>query len=95
MRRKRYWVIEGYDGSRRIFSKQVSIGHFNDRSIRLCLQALCATVLSPKEIIGAYVKRGGAQANNLLDVHLDLRKNTYQCGDSRHFTARRMDIAAP
>jgi len=88
---KRYWVIARYDSLKEVYSKKRSIAHFDDRSIRLCLQALCAATLDPDEIIGACASRG---ANKLLDVHCDRRKNTYQCGENPHFTARQMDITA-
>jgi hypothetical protein len=44
-RRKSYWKIKGYDSSRQIFSKEISIGHFTERSIKLCLQGLVAGTL--------------------------------------------------
>ena len=93
MRRKRYWVIEGYNSLRRMFREEVRIGHFNDSSIRLCLQALCAAEgeLTRDEIIGACAKRGSSGANTLLEVHRDAQTNTYRCGENPHFTARRMD----
>ena len=91
MHRKRHWVIKGYEGSKQIYNKECNIGHFNDRAIRLCLQALCATALTQDEIVEACASRG---ANNLLDVHCDRRNNTYQCGENPHFTARQMDITA-
>ena len=87
---KRTWVIEGYNGSKRFYREEISVGHFTDRTIELCLQALCAAELDPNEIVGAYARRSTTRANNLLEVHVDRRNNTYQCGNSTHFTARKV-----
>ena len=85
----RYWLIEGYDGLKKIFEMRVKAGCFSDRRIESLLRTLTAKAgLSYDEIIGAYARKGTRAANDLLEVRRERARPIYSCGDSPFFTAR-------
>lgn len=88
-------LIEGYDGTERIYSRRVRPGYFSDRQLEEVLRALAAKAgLNFNEIVGAYARRRTRIANDLLSVQKDVRHRTWSCGDSPHFTARLVDSDA-
>src|SRR2546426_10564743 len=89
---KRYWLIRGYDGFKKIFEMKVGLGQFTDDRIQRLLQALAAKAgLSFAEIVAAYAKRRTKISNNLLAVHKDFSHPTYMCGSDPRFTANVVD----
>jgi len=87
---KRYWLIQGHNGSKTIFKTKVGIGQFTDDQIPNLLKALTAKMgLTCEEIVGAYAKRGAKIANDHLIVHHDFP--TYMCGSNPVFTASIVD----
>lgn len=85
----RYLVIEGYDGTERIFRRRVFAGCYSERQLDDLLRALAAKAgLTFNEIMGAYARRGTRIANDLLSVQHDMKHRTWSCGDNPHFTAR-------
>jgi hypothetical protein len=91
---KRYWRIEGYDSTRRIFKTRVELGQFTDSQIKGVLRALVAKAgLTDDEIVGAYAKRRTKIANDLLCVHHDSLHFTYMCGGTVNFAASIVDAS--
>ena len=89
---KRYWRIRGYESTKKIFDKTLSIGQFNGKQIEDCLKALAAKAgLNFDEIIGAYTKRRTKIANGLLDVQWDAKYSTWTCGSNPYFMAAIVD----
>jgi hypothetical protein len=88
---KRCWRIRGYDGSTDIFDQSVPIGQITESSMKELLRALVAKSLSPREVVGAYAKRGTRISNEFLEIHkenqVDKRRTLYTCGTNPHFIA--------
>ncbi len=85
----KYWYIEGYDSTRKIYEKTVKSGCFSEKQIQNLLMALAANAgLNFNEIIGAYAKKKTRIANDLLYVHRDGLHPIFSCGDNPHFHAR-------
>lgn len=86
---QRYWHIEGYNSSTKIFDKKVKVGYFSANQIQELLKALTAKAsLSFDEIVGAYAKRKTKISNELLFIQKDGLYPVYMCGSNPHFTAR-------
>jgi hypothetical protein len=55
------------------------------------LQALVAKDLSPRELIGAYAKRGTRISNGFLEIRrknlIENRRTIYTCGQNPHYIA--------
>lgn len=86
---QRYWVIAGYDGTKKIFERKAKLGCYTENQMKHLLQALAAkTGLEVDEIFGAYAKRGTKGANELLEVRRDPKFATLMCGSNPHFVAR-------
>jgi hypothetical protein len=87
--KQKFWKIEGYDGAKRIFEKEVRFGYFSENQIRCLLKAMASkTGLELDEMIGAYASKNAKISNALLEVHRDQSNSTYSCGESPFFTAR-------
>jgi hypothetical protein len=92
IRRRLYWLIRGYDGSKLFFERSVGLGQFTESQMGHLLMALAAKAgLSYNEIIGAYATRRTKIANSLLTVHKDSTRPTLWCGHSPHFVASVVD----
>jgi hypothetical protein len=88
---KRSWRIRGYDSLTEIFDESVPIGQMTEGSVKELLRSLVAKGLSPRELIGAYAKRGTRISNTLLQIknenQPDKRRTCYTCGDNPFYTA--------
>jgi hypothetical protein len=86
---QRFWHIEGYDSSTKIYDKKVKVGCFSDNQIKNLLKALTAKAgLSYDEIVGAYAKKNTKILNELLIIQRDGPSQVYTCGSNPHFIAR-------
>ena len=88
---KRCWRIRGYDSTTEIFDQRVPIGQMTESSMEELLRALVAKDLSPREVIGAYAKRGTRISNGLLEIRkesqTEKRRTIYTCGHNPHYIA--------
>lgn len=87
---QRYWHIEGYEGTTKIFDRRVKVGYFSEDRIKALLMALAAKAeLTFDEILGSYAARNARIANDLLEVHRSFGpKPSYTCGSDRWFSAQ-------
>lgn len=85
------WRIRGYDSTTEIFDVKVPIGQMTQSGLKELLRALVAKDLSPREVVGAYAKRGTRISNGLLDIlrsnDLEKRRTSYSCGGNPHYVA--------
>lgn len=90
MANERMWVIEGYDGTRRLFHKKVRVGLITARQMEQLLRALASRHLTIEETIGAYATRRTHLANDLLNPMTEgsLGRFSITVGTSPFFTAR-------
>lgn len=87
--KQRFWHIEGYDSTTKIYDRKVKIGFFSENQIQNLLKALAAKAgLTFDEIVGAYAKKKTMISNNLLSIQKDGPYPVYMCGDNPHFIAR-------
>jgi len=85
----KYWYIEGYDSTTKIFEKKVNVGCFSENQIKSLLMALAAKAgLNFNEIVGAYAKKNTKISNDLLSIQKDSPYPAYTCGDNPYFHAR-------
>lgn len=84
-----YWHIEGYEGTKKFFGRQVNYSQFSEAQIRAVLMALAAKGgLTYNEIINAYASARAPAKNELLHVHRSFGpRPTYTCGDDPSFSA--------
>ena len=81
-----YWLIEGFDGTTKIYEKRVDAGQFTTDQAKPLLRALVAKAgLTFDEIIGAYAKRRTRIANAHLEVRKDGPYPVFYCGSNPHF----------
>jgi hypothetical protein len=86
---KRYWHIEGYDGTKKIFEKRVKVGLFSQNMVKALLMALTAKAgLNFEEIVGAYAKKKTKISNDLLTIQKDGPYLTFMYGENPHFIAK-------
>jgi hypothetical protein len=86
---QKYWHIEGYDSTTKIYDRKVKVGFFSENQIQNLLKALAAKAgLSFDEIVGAYAKKKTKISNDLLSIQKDGPYLIYMCGDNPHFIAR-------
>lgn len=90
---KFYWIIEGFDSSKMIFSKRVPVGSLTERQLESLLKALTAKAgLEFDEIVGAYATKRTKIYNRHLEIQKyndDERRTTVRwCGNNPHFVAR-------
>jgi hypothetical protein len=88
---ERCWRIRGYDSTTEIFDQNIPVGQMTESNMKELLRALAARGLSPREIIGAYARRGTRISNGLLDIRREnqpeKRRTNYICGDNPHYIA--------
>ena len=66
---KSYWLIQGYEGNRLLYEREIDGGQLIRSQVKPLLRSLVAKAgLSLDEIVGAYAKRGTQIANDLLAV---------------------------
>ena len=92
-RARNVWEITGWDGSKQIFQTIVPCTQITQPQLHALLQALVAKFgLTPREIVGSYLKRGSKGYMAHLEVtkhNSPARQRTdHSCGDSPHFVAR-------
>lgn len=86
---QKFWKVEGYDGAKKIFEKDVRFGYFSENQIKCLLKAMVSkTGLELDEMIGAYAGKSAKISNELLKVHRDQATATFLCGNNPRFTAR-------
>jgi hypothetical protein len=85
-----FWVIEGYDSLRMLFSHRVPVAALTQRQAEQVLRCLCAKhALSDAEIIGSLAKRGSAHRMELLDVEVTSEPSfMMSCGSNPYVIAR-------
>lgn len=89
---QRYWKIEGFDGTEKIFEKKVRVWAFSENQIQAALKALVArSGLEFDEILGGYARKGAKEENELLIVHREREGPMLSCGDNPHFIATVVD----
>lgn len=93
---KRYWLIEGYDGTEKIFSRYFPLDYFGRKSIQDALRYLVCCNLSFDEVISESISTRYSE-KILLVVHQDNAsgKTKYSCGVSPYFTAMVVDKMKP
>lgn len=88
---KRCWRIRGYESTIQIFDQSFPTGQMTESGVKELLLALVAKDLSPRELVGAYAKRGTRISNRLLEIRQgnqpDKRRTDYTCGDNPHYIA--------
>lgn len=86
---QRYWKIEGYDSTKRIYEKKIPIWYIGEVRIKVLLKCLSAKAgLNFDEIVGAYARKNSRISNTHLHVMRDGPYPTYFCGSNPTFTAR-------
>ena len=89
MRTKRtgsYWLIEGFDGTSKIYERKARVGQLTIDQAKDLLRALTAKAgLTFDEMVGAYATRRTRIANDHLHVHRDGPFPVFSCGQNPHF----------
>jgi hypothetical protein len=86
---QKYWHIEGYESTTKIYDRKVKVGFFSENQIRNLLKALAAKAgLTFDEIVGAYAKKKTMIFNDLLSIQKEGPHPVYMCGDNPSFIAR-------
>jgi hypothetical protein len=88
-----YWLIEGYDSTKLIFSAKFRATLISERQIEPLLKALAARAgLTLDEIVGCYLMKHTKLYSGHLEVHRDIdperRRMNFSCGLNPHFVAR-------
>jgi len=85
----RYWHIEGYDSTVKIYDRKVKIGYFSEKQVQELLMVLAAKAsLNFDEIVGAYASRRSKIHNELLTIQKDGLQPGFSCGVNPHFIVR-------
>jgi hypothetical protein len=83
------WMIEGYDGSRKIFQTQLNVNKLGRNQITALLKTLTAKAgLTFDEIVGAHLKKRTKGSTEHLCVNDDPQHHALTCGSNPHFVAR-------
>ncbi|MCK9604829.1 MAG: hypothetical protein M0R33_00070 [Methylomonas sp.] len=82
MKRKQYWVIQGWDSCTLLFEHKIYVGQISEKRLRELLKVLTSKVsLSEDEIISSYANRRAKVHFNYLEVRLENGdKYGYSCG---------------
>lgn len=84
-----YWVIEGFDSEKEIYSESIKATLISPSRMESLLKALTARAgLTFDEIVGAYVIKSAKRHNAYLEVHRDVKHSTLVCGSAPSFAAR-------
>ena len=88
MAERKYWKIEGYNGTEQILDVSEPVSHFSDNQIEVLLQRLVCRSLSEVEILSA--SKNKRNRTSVLEVSKSNTegRGTFMCGESPHFTAR-------
>ncbi|HKV48719.1 MAG TPA: hypothetical protein VJN69_11570 [Candidatus Acidoferrales bacterium] len=91
-KRQTQWLIEGYDGTTKIYQRRIDTSHLTDRQLRALLMTLTAKAgLTFDEIVGAFAKRRTRFANDHLTVRREGPYLRFHCGNNPYFVARIVD----
>jgi hypothetical protein len=83
------WIIQGWDGSKKIYEAEVNVNKLGPNQIKSLLRALTAKAgLTFDEILGAHLKRRTVGSTEHLHVNDDPEHHTLMCGSNPHFVAR-------
>jgi hypothetical protein len=89
MKKRLYWVVQGYDGLDKIYETQCLSGCFSTDQMEAALKALVSRAgLSFDEIFGSFAKKGTRLHLPHLEVHKSGPPLTLMCGSNPHFVAR-------
>ena len=81
-----HWLIEGYDGAKKIYERRVDYGQLTTDQAKALIRALTAKAgLTFDEIVGAYAKKRTQIATAHLDIHKDGPFPVFWCGNQPHF----------
>jgi hypothetical protein len=84
-----YWVIEGFDGAKRIYSEKVRSTLISIPKMKELLACLAARAgLDYGEIVDCHTIRNARRHRSHLEVHDDAIHHTLRCGSNPHFAAR-------
>jgi hypothetical protein len=82
-------MIQGWDGSRKIFETEVNVNKLGRYQVIALLRTLTAKAgLTFDEIVGAHIKKRTRGSTEHLHVNDDPEHHTLMCGSNPHFVAR-------
>ena len=86
---KKIWVIQGFDGTTKLFEHTIDVGQISAPKLQELLKTLTAKIsLTEREIIRDYAKRGTRAHTSFLEVtHLQGGKFGYSCGTNPYVIA--------
>ena len=86
---KRYWKIQGWDSTKKLFEFKVKLGQITENGMNDLLRALTAKyALDDSEIISSYAKKRTKIHSNYLEVQrLTGKKYTLSCGTNPYVIA--------
>jgi hypothetical protein len=86
---KRFWQIDGWDSTSRIFGMSVPFGYLSERAVEHLLQILVAkNGLSNEEMVAACCNRRACIRSSLLEVQRSSQPPfALRCGENPHFIA--------
>ncbi|ACT59954.1 hypothetical protein [Hirschia baltica] len=84
---KRWWQIEGFDGTKSIFKIRVPVHLLGEKQAEEVLRRLVSQHLSKDEIIGASLNRKDKRST-LLDVKRTSLPFVLSCGENPFYVAR-------
>ena len=88
-RQRFVWMIQGWDGSRKIFEAEVNVNKLGPNQIKSLLRTLTAKGgLTFDEILGAHLKKRTKGSTEHLHVNVDPQHHELTCGSNPHFVAR-------
>ena len=84
--KKRFWIIDGWDSTDKIFHLKVSLHVFSESKIITILQILTDKYsLNDDEIIKCFIR---GNKNSLLEVKKEPTGYAFYCGANPHFSAK-------
>ena len=89
MASKRYWKIEGYDGTDKTFEKLLPIGSLTERGVVVLLQRLSARHLDEDEIISSSLRPNAKGYTSHLEYQDGRggRRSTISVGGNPYYVA--------
>ena len=87
IKKKRYWKIQGWDSTTKLFEHKIAVGVVPD--IKILLKVLTAKVaLTEEEIISSFVKKGTkSHCDHLVIQNLQGNKFMWSCGSNPYVIA--------
>ncbi len=87
------WKIEGYDGTKQLFTKELPLGSLSEGQMISLLQRLVSKHLNEDEIVAASLRRNSKIKASHLEPHVDSRakgRYTITVGQNPFYVARRV-----